>query len=400
MKQEGKRLDAAVKAAGKAIYVDDMVLPGMVYGAVVRSPHPHAEIRSISAEKAEKEAGVLGVLTWKDIPGIIAQNLERPVLCSDRVRYIGDGVALVAAETLEAARRARRAVEVEYHLLPAVLSVEAALQPQAPLIHGESNIAGSHQVKKGDIKKGFAQAEVVVQGRLTTPRVQAMAIEPEAAVAHLSENGVTVYCPCKSPFNVRRVIAETLGVSVNKVRLIQTVMGGSFGVKDYDMSVLASRAALMAHIFHRPAKIVFTREESTEEGTKRHAYQMDYKIGATRQGELTAMEIKILSDAGAYKSKSIMVGWRSAVEAAGPYRVPNVHTESTIVYTNQVYSDAMRGFGSPQVDFACEVMMDELAEKLGIDPLELRKKNALREGDTNATAQTMENVTILGVCRT
>lgn len=388
------RVDVAAKLTGSAQYTDDISFPRMVYGVMVRSDRAHADIVSIDKKGALDVPGVLGVLTYEDIPGITAHPKERPVLAKERVRFIGDGIAIVVASTERIARQAALKVNVVYKDLPAVFSVQEALKESSPVIHGDSNLEHIHTLRHGDMEKGWQDAEVIYEKTISTQRVQHAAIEPEAAVARWQEDHVELYCPPKSPFNVRRTVAETLDISINKVRLISAVVGGSFGGKDYDMSLLGSRAALAAKHFNRPCKMTYLREESIMESTKRHPYIMTYKVGATKDGRLQALQVDILSDAGAYLSKSAMVGWRSCVESSGPYLIPHVHTDVSIIYTNQIYSDSLRGFGSPQVDHGIEVVMDGLAEKLGMDPLALRQLNCLHDGDEHATSQILSGVSI------
>lgn len=389
------RVDVVEKVTGNAKYAGDLTFDNLLHLKVLRSPYPHALVKDIDIQTANKSPGVVMILTHKDIPGIACQDKERPVLAKDTVRYVGDGVALVVAENEDAAIDACKQIKVQYQELPSVFDPEAALASGAPIIHEDSNLVCHYKVRKGSSDRAFSEADLTIERTFSTHRVQHAAIEPEAAVAVSTLNGVIVYCPCKSPFNVRRVVAETLNMTVNQVRLIQTVVGGSFGGKDYDMSVMASRAALAAVLANRPCKIVYTREESTIEGTKRHPYKMTYKVGAKKNGKLTGMEISIIGDAGSYLSKSAMVAWRSAVEATGPYDIPNVKTDIKLAYTNNVYTDALRGFGSPQVDFASELIMDELAQVLNINPFELRRINALKNGSISATGQIMESVSLL-----
>ncbi|MBE3582006.1 MAG: xanthine dehydrogenase family protein [Thermoanaerobacteraceae bacterium] len=388
------RLEAEAKVTGRAKYAADLFFPGMVHLKVVRSPLPHALIKSIDASEALKVEGVLSVFTGADFPGRVAQERERPVLARDRVRYVGDGVAVVVAENEEAAEEGARRVRVEYEPLPAVLDPLEALKPDAPKVHGESNVICHHVVQRGNPEEGFAEAEVVLERTYRTHRVQHAALEVEAAVAVPEGDHMVVYCPGKSPFNARRIVAEALGWPLNRVIIRETTIGGSFGGKDYDMGVLAARAALAANRLGRPARIKLTREESTVEGTKRHPYVLKYKVGAKKDGTLCAMEVYGVADGGAYVSKTPLVTWRSAVEATGPYRIPHVQVDIYGVFTNNVYADALRGFGSPQVDFAVELLMDELAGILELDPLELRLRNGLREGDTGPTGQVMRDVSL------
>jgi CO/xanthine dehydrogenase Mo-binding subunit len=394
MFKEFTRVDGRDKVLGRAIYAEDVQQPNMVYGAMVRSPHAHARIKNIDTKRAMEMDKVIGVLTAKDIPGSAGKDKERPVLVPEIVRFVGDGVAMVVAETQTAAREAARRVEVDYELLPAVFDSVEAMKDDAPSVHGESNLEKTIQLRKGNVERAFLQADVILEKSMSTHRVQHMSLEPECATAIPRTDGVTVHCSGKSIFAVRQMIAETLGFEVENVRVISPVIGGGFGSRDYDMCVLGSRVALAATVFDRPCRLVYTREGAVSEGVKRHPYRLNYKFGAKENGRITAMKIDIVSDAGAYLSKSAIIGWRSVVDASGPYYVPNVLTNLDVVYTNNVYSDALRGFGSPQVDFACEVMMSEMAVRLGLDPLEIRRINMLRNGDLSASGQTMTGVSI------
>jgi len=391
------RADVFAKVTGRAKYANDLHYEGMLYLKVIRSPHPHARITRIVPIRAERYPGVVRVITAGDIPGIIAQPKEKPVLAADLVRYAGEGVALVASESREIAEEAAKLVEVEYEVLPAVFSPEEALDENAPKIYEEGNILYHFEVNKGDIAEGFKQADYIFEREYNTQRVQHVAVEPEAAVAVPGVDELTVYVPTNDPFNARRVITEALGVDATGVKVVLPAIGGSFGGKSYDSWVLGARAALAASITGRPCKLVYTREESIIEGTKRHPYKMKYKVGVNSAGMLTAMEIDITGDGGAYKSKSYPVASRSAVEATGPYVVPNVKTNIVMAYTNNVYSDALRGFGSPQVAFSSELIIDEIAKELKLDPVEFRKRNALKENSVSGAGQLMTEVS-LGEC--
>jgi CO/xanthine dehydrogenase Mo-binding subunit len=395
MFKEIPRVDVRAKLTGSAKYADDMTFPRMVYGAMVRSSIAHGDILSVDAKEALKQEGISGLITHEDIPGIAGKEKERPVLTKERVRFIGEGIAIVVADSQQAARDAAAKVKVTYKELPGVFDPSEAILDNLPAIHGDSNLETVITMHHGDTELGWSEADVIIEEDVSTHRVQHAAIEPESAVAVWQEDHIEIYCPPKSPFNVRRVVSETLGLSVNKVRLITSMVGGSFGGKDYDMSLLGSRVALVSRLYNRPAKMTYNREESITECTKRHPYKMHYKIGAKKDGTLTGLQLEVLSDAGAYLSKSAMVGWRSCVESSGPYLIPNVHTDVKVIYTNQTYSDSLRGFGSPQVDFGIEVVLEKLADKLGLDPLVLRKKNALKDGDEHATGQILSGVSIM-----
>lgn len=392
------RLDAYEKVTGRAKYTDDLSFPGMLYAATIHSPHPNAEILAVNAAPALAVNGVVGVYLAQDCRGSIGDAQDKPVLAEHFVRCIGDGVALVAAESEQIARAAAELVEVRYRQLPAVLDLREAVMPDAPLVHpeAESNVFYVHQVEKGDIAEGFAAADVIVEHTYTTPRYHHGAIEPDAVITAPQPDGrLAVYCCSKGAFAVRDAVAKITALPPEQIHLIHATLGGTFGGKQVDTIVLAGRSAIVTQHTGRPCKIVWSREETMAEGSKRHPFVVTYKIGAKRDGRLVAMQVTGLADGGAYKSKSAGVVRRAAVECSGPYCIPHVSIDLKGVFTNQVYCDAVRGFGSPQVYFGLESTMDVLAQRLGIEPLELRKRNALRDGDVFATGQTMHHVGIL-----
>ena len=390
------RKDVLAKVTGRAVYANDIQMPNMVFCKVVRSTIASGRIRSIDCSEAEKMPGVVRIFTAKDIPGIPNQPCDRPVICGDRVRYIGDAVALVAAETRQQADEAAKLVKVEYEELPANFDPMHALDEDAPLIHEGGNTICKWKTQRGDVESAFQKCDHIMERDYVTSRVQHVCIETEAAVAYTDPvtNEVIVRCPVNSPFVIRKTVAETLGVPYTQVRVILATIGASFGAKNYDTAMASSRAALVSTLLGRPCKVWLTREESIMEGTKRHPIHAHYKVGFNNDGKLQAMQVRLVLDGGAYKSKTFPVTTRMAIEAAGPYIVPNIDTISTSLYTNNVYSDALRGFGSPQVDFCSESLMDEIAKELDMDPVELRKKNMLYEGCTSTTGQHMTNVTL------
>lgn len=390
----GVRTDVISKVTGKAVYANDIYRENMLYIKVVHSPYAHAKIIHIDTTQAEQYPGVVRVITSDNIPGIISQPMEKPILASELVRYMGEGVALVVAESEEIAREGACLVRVEYEMLPAVFTPEEALEENAPQIYNSGNILCKYKTGKGNIDLGFKEADIIVEREYSTQRVQHVAIEPEAAIAIPDLDGLTVYVPTNDPFNARRIISETLGVDAVEVKVILPTVGGSFGGKSYDSWVLGARAALAASITGKACKITYTREESIIEGTKRHPYKLKYRVGVKSSGELTAMEIDIVGDGGAYKSKSFAVASRSCIEAAGPYIIPNVKTNIVLAYTNNVYSDALRGFGSPQVAFSSELIMDEIARELKLNPIEFRRKNVLKENSISGVGQRMRDVSI------
>src|SRR5512137_1570053 len=386
-----RRVDALGKVTGRAKFAADYNAGHQLYGQVLRSEYPHARILGIDTAKARQLEGVEAVLTARDIPGekvigIVVKN--QAILASDKVRYLGDGLALVAARTQETAEAAARLIKVDYEPLPVVSDPEAALAPDAPRIHGEDNTFVHHKVRKGEVAKGFAQADFVIERSFHTPCIEHSYLEPEAVLAEPAEHGgVVITGSVQNLFSTRRSVAAALKLDLNRVEIVQATLGGSFGGKDEVMTSMCCRAALLALATGKPVKMVNTREESMLESYKRHPYVLYYKWGAKRDGSITGMEIKCIADGGAYASMSPFVTWRSVVQATGPYRCENVKTDVYAVYTNNTYTGAMRGFGSPQVNFAIESMIDEVGEKVGKDPLEIRLQNGFKDGAVTATGQ-------------
>jgi CO/xanthine dehydrogenase Mo-binding subunit len=386
-----RRVDALGKVTGRAKFAADYNAGHQLYGKVLRSACPHARILRIDTAPAKQLEGVEAVLTAQDIPGekvfgIVVKN--QAILALDKVRYLGDGLALVAARTKEVAEDAIKHIQVDYEPLPVVSDPEAALAPDAPRIHGPDNTFVHHKVRKGNVERGFAQADFILERKFRTPCIEHSYLEPEAVLAEPAEHGgVTVIGSVQNLFSTRRSVAAELKLDLNRVEIIQATLGGSFGGKDEVMTSMCCRAALLALATGKPVKMVNSREESMLESYKRHPYVLYYKWGAKRDGSITAMEIKCVADGGAYASMSPFVTWRSVVQATGPYYCENVKTDLFAVYTNNNYTGAMRGFGSPQVNFAIEAMMDELGEKVGQDPLQIRLQNGFRDGAVTATGQ-------------
>ena len=389
------RQDAYAKITGKAKYVDDLKFSGMLYVETVRSPYAHARILDIDSLEALKCKGVVGVYTAKDVPGRNQLPKDKPVLVEEVAKYMGDGIAIVVANTKIQAMNAAKIVKIEYEELPSVYDPEEALKKGASPVHGDSNYAAEHKTIKGDIDAGFADADIIIEREYSTQRAMHAAIEPDGAIVIPKGKGLLVYCPGKGPFNIKRAVAAACGLSENQVRLIQPIIGGAFGGKDIDINIIASRAAIAAMITGRACKMVWSREEVILEGTKKHPFKLKYKVGAKKDGHITAMEINGLVDVGAYISKSQATIWRATVEATGPYNIENISTTIVGAFTNNVYSDAVRGFGSPQVDFASESLISELAKELEMNPLEIRRINAYTEGSITATCQKLKSVNLI-----
>jgi len=395
------RHDARDKVAAATAYAADWAMPGMLHAAVLRSPYPSARIVKLETAGAQRMPGVAVVLTAKDVPrntlstdvpgqttavGPLRATLY--VLALERVRHQGEPVALVAAETLEQARAAAEAIDVEYEPVPGVFGPEAALAPGAPRVHEGGNVLAEWRIARGDLAAAFARAAVVVEGEYATQLVDAASLEPEAGVAWIDSDGVITIRVSTQVIEHFRDVAEALQVPQNRVRVIGTYLGGGFGGKE-DVTVEVY-LGLLALKTGRPVRMVWTRQESLLARAKRHPYRMRYRTGALATGEIVAQQIELLADAGAYAYLSALVLLYSTVTAAGPYRAPAVRVEARVAYTNNPPTSAMRGFGAMQTVFAYESQIDQIARALGLDPVEVRRVNALRRGDSLPVGQVLE----------
>jgi len=381
------RNDAMDKVTGRLKFPGDISITGQLYAKLLWSEHPHARIH-VDTSAAEAVPGVLAVFTGKDVPcnefGLIFK--DQPVFSVTVARSVGDPLAMVVAETEEIADEARGAIRVSYEDLPVVTDPREAMKPGARLVHEHkgTNVLKSYRIRKGDVQKGFAEADVIVEDDYFTPITEQAFLQPEAGVAYIDEQGrVTVHSAGQWPHDDREQIAHALQLPVDQVRVIYTPAGGAFGGRE-DLSVQLV-LALAAWKLHRPVKMVWSREESIRGHHKRHAFYIHHKIGAKKSGELTAAEVELVADCGAYASSSTAVLANAVLLCPGPYQVPNVCVDGHVVYTNNIRAGAMRGFGAPQAVFAAELQMSKLAEKLGMDPAVLRLKNVLVEGSTLAT---------------
>jgi CO/xanthine dehydrogenase Mo-binding subunit len=382
--QRQRRRDAPDKVKGAAVYVPDLAYAGTLVAAVLRSPHAHARITELDATPARSLPGVRAVLTGADLPGenlVPLLQADWPVLAGEFVRHVGEAVALVAAEDAESARRALGAIAVEYQPLVATLDPERALAAGEVMAH--------YKIRRGEASVALSRSDlVVVEETYHTPWQSHVALETQGALAMPDgADGVVVHAALESPFTVQRAVASATGLDLNRVRVVQAVTGGGFGGKEEGAALPAAQAAVLALATGRPVRLLFSREEEMAATGKRHAARIRMKTGATRDGHLFAAEIDVLLDGGAYATVSPAVLFRSAVHAAGPYRVPNVRVDARVVRTHKVPAGSFRGLGVPQVAFAAESQMDQLAERLGLDPLELRLRNALAEGDETITGQ-------------
>lgn len=390
---------AMEKVTGELKFADDLPEEGTAFCKIIWPPFPHAEIKKIYTHEAMQVPGVIRVLTAADVPGKKTFGLihpDQPVLAVNRVRYLGDPVAIIVAESEKAAEAGRDLVRVEYTELPSLHDPEEAAADGAPELHDGGNPVCEFSLRKGSIEDGFRESAIVVEGRFTTPAVEHAYLEPEAGIAEYVDGRVTVRAGCQYPQIIRRQLAAVLDIPEEKVRVIAHPTGGAFGGKT-DISIQAL-LALAAYVTGRRVKLTLTREESLRATVKRHPMVMLYRMGFAQDGRLKAIAGDILADCGAYETLSIPVLEQTTAFSTGPYSVPNVAIRTRGVFTNNPPSSAFRGFGVPQPTFAVESLIDEAALKLGISPIEVRKLNALRPGDHTATGQVLGPDTHLVEC--
>jgi CO/xanthine dehydrogenase Mo-binding subunit len=402
--QRVKRIDAQDKVRGKALFGDDKSEPNMLYGKILYSPYAHARIVSLSTREAEKLPGVRAVVTAADAPvkphGWLIS--DEWVFARDKVRYKGDRVAAVAVEREEIAQEALSLIKVEYEPLPAVFDPEEAMKPEAVIIHedlaqykgalagkGRGNINFYCRSKVGDVEKAFQEADYIFEGTYTTPNVHQGYLEPHSALAKIDASGkVTVWVSTQGSFMHRFLLCQALGKPKDQVEVIPSVIGGGFGGKFPPL--ISHVAVLLAEKAKQPVKVTMTREEEFKYSTPRSSSKIFLKTGVKKDGTIIAREARLIYDSGAYAGMSPLTAQGSTAAACGPYRIPNARLEGYCVYTNTVSCGSYRAPGFPQVTFAIESQMDEIAEKLGIDPLELRQKNILQDGDLTFAGEKLE----------
>lgn len=396
------RPSALAKACGTAAFGADIRMPGALEIAVVRSPHAHAVIRGIDTAAAAAMPGVAGVMTAADIKGtnrIKYTVADRPILCDDTVRTLGDAVAIVAAETKEQALAAVDAVVVDYELLPVLASPEAALADGAPQIHPDlPNLCYSQPIVKGDVASAFASAAAVVEGRFRTQINHQAPLEPEVSLAYLEGEGEDAeLVVIGRSINIHLALASLqAALGWEAIRYEEAFSGGQFGIKvEVITEGIAAAAALH---FRRPVRYVPSLAESMLATSKRHPFDMGIRLAANAEGRLTALDMDITVDNGAYMSLGIVILNRALHMLTSSYFVPNIHVTSRLVYTNNPWGSAARGAGPPQTHYAVECAIDLLAEKMGIDPLEFRRRNSLRPGDTKATGHVVKEWPFPGLC--
>ena len=390
------RIDAFGKVTGQTLYPGDVNLRGQAYMKILFANRPHAIINRIDTRQAEAIDGVIAIFTARDVPvneyGLIMP--DQPVLCgpgsskpyTDRVRFVGDQVALVVAETEEIAAQARDLIVVDYEDLPLVTDMLQAMQPDATLLHLDrsSNVFCHYRIRKGDVQTAFQQADVIVEGEYRTPWQEHAYLQPEAGLAYIDEEGrVTVQVAGQWTHEDQQQIAHALALPLEQVRVIYPAIGGAFGGReDMSVQIVLALAAwrLQQRGIQRPVKIIWSREESIIGHHKRHPYILRAKWGATREGKVIAADLELIADGGAYAYTSTKVLGNATLMCTGPYEIPNVRVDSYAVYTNNLPAGAFRGFGGPQGAFEAEMQMNHLAEKLGMDPVEIRMRNVMHEG--------------------
>ncbi|MEI9804220.1 MAG: molybdopterin cofactor-binding domain-containing protein [Pseudolabrys sp.] len=394
-----RRIDAPSKVSGRLKYAGDMTLPDMLHVQVLRSPHAHARIVSIDTSAAQAMDGVEGVITSADVPGEDGFGVfvnDQPVMARGKVRYVGEAVAAVAAEDVLTAKRALAAIKVVYEQLRPVFDPDEAMRPGAPAVHdyAPDNITKHIPIRVGDVEAGFAESDLVVEETYSTQAIEHAYLEPEAGLSYVDPDGVVVVVsPSQNITHHRHMLARIIAKPISKVRFIMSPVGGGFGGKE-DM-IYQGMLALLAMKTRRPVRLVFTREESIISTAKRHPSRTSLRMGLMRDGRIRALEMRMVCDGGAYGLSTEGVMRKAAILAAGPYVIPNVKVDTYGIYTNNTPSGAFRSFGALQTAFATESHLDICAEKLGIDPFEIRRINAMRDGATTHTKARLGSVSLM-----
>ncbi|MBI4320624.1 MAG: molybdopterin-dependent oxidoreductase [Chloroflexi bacterium] len=394
------RIEGPAKAIGRVQYTADMSLPGMLHGKVLRSSVPHARILAVDVSRAMRLPGVKAVITGQDTPkkrfGILPKSAaDEYALAVDKVRFVGDAVAAVAAIDEDTAEEALRLIRVEYQELPAVFDPLEALQPGAPAIHDyegvANNVSAEYNWEFGDVEKAFAQAYHVREETFVTQAQAHAPLEPHACLADYRPDGfLTLWTPAQIPFFLRRNVAKTMDMPESRVRIVKPCVGGGFGSK-VDMFALQFSAAALSKLTGRPVRIEYSLEELLTATRHRHPYIVTLKMGVSSDGTFLAQHARVIADGGAYNSTGPLAIFLSGSILNIPYRIPTVKYEVKRVYTNKPVSGALRGHGSPQVHFAADCLIDTIAADLGIDPVEIRLKNALHPGDRTANGLDIES---------
>ncbi|MGB8981077.1 MAG: molybdopterin cofactor-binding domain-containing protein, partial [Anaerolineales bacterium] len=403
------RIDARDKVTGATVYTDDLQFGNaLLHARIKRSPHPHAFIKKIDVSKAQALPGVKAIVTGKDFPGYIGLYLQdRFIFCRDRVRYVGDPVAGVAAVSEEIAQKALDLIEVEYEVLPPVLDPEFGVSPEAPILHPDlekyvvagfifpeagTNISNHFKLRKGNVDTAWDKCAAVVERSYRIPHIQHVPLEPHIAISKVDEKGeVTLWTSSQSPFAQRNLIAQSLGLSQSDMRVISPAVGGGFGGKA-GVSMESLAVAIAMKVKGHPVKVRLTREEEFYTAFVRQGLVAHFKMGCDKDGRLLAMENRFYWDGGAYTEYGVNIARAAGYSCTGPYEVPNVKGDSYCVYTNHPVGGPMRGFGMPEMHSGLEQCIDELAGQIGMDAVEFRKLNCLKTGSILATGGKMHPI--------
>jgi CO/xanthine dehydrogenase Mo-binding subunit/aerobic-type carbon monoxide dehydrogenase small subunit (CoxS/CutS family) len=394
-----RRIDTPSKVSGRLKYAGDMVMPGMLHVQVLRSPHAHARVVRVDTSAAGAMDGVEGIITSADVPGEDGFGVfvnDQPIMARGKVRYVGEAIAAVAAVDLLTAKRALAAIKAEYEPLPAVFDADDAVRDGAPVIHdyAPDNITKHIPIRVGDVEKGFAASDLVVEETYSTQPIEHAYLEPEAGLAYVDHDDVvTIVSPSQNITHHRHMLSRIIAKPISKVRFIMSPVGGGFGGKE-DM-IYQGMLALLAMKTRAPVRLVFTREESIISTAKRHPSRTTLRMGLTRDGRILASHMTMVCDGGAYGLSTEGVMRKAAILGAGPYAIPNVRVDTYGIYTNNTPSGAFRSFGALQTQFATESHLDICAERLGLDPFAIRRINAMRDGAVTHTRQKLGSVSLL-----
>ena len=377
-------MDAREKTLGYGEYVDDMEVEGLLHASAVRSKYPRAKVLSIDIEKAKAGPGIVDIFTAADIPGDIkvghlVQDWDTMIPVGSITHYLGDAIALVVGENLDAVEKAKKLVKVAYEELPFVSNPHEAMKEDAPLVHRSGNLLAHKHVSRGNAKEAIANAKYVYTEEFHTPWTEHAFLEPECAIGMPYEDGVLIYSTDQGTYATQHECAEMLGLPNEKVRVVNKLVGGGFGGKE-DMTV-QHLGALLTYITKKPVKMKLSRAESLLVHPKRHPFYMDMTMGCDENGNIMGVKAKVASDTGAFASLGGPVLERACTHAAGPYHYENFEIEGTAYYTNNPPAGAFRGFGVTQTCFATETLLNMMADEVGITPWEIRYRNAIRPGE-------------------
>jgi CO/xanthine dehydrogenase Mo-binding subunit len=385
------RIDAHAQVSGEIVYGDDLSREDMLYAKVLRSPYVHANIISIDISEALNYPGVISVITAKDIPNNIwgFSHIDKPMLCDTKVRQYGDPVAAVAAISPSIAEESLRLIDVTYEPKLAVFDPIEAMREDSPKVHEQGNVAFQMKIRQGDIDKGWQESAIIIEEEYRTQRVHAGQMEPHAMLVEPGQNGaLVVYSSSQRVFRFRQDLCYILGMPEEKILVFSPPVGGGFGAKT-EITV-EPLACIFVQRTGRPVKMNFSREEEFTSAPIRHPLVARYKSGVARDGHIVARKVNLIFDTGAYVSQGQSVLAKATINCIGPYEVPNIWVDSSLVYTNGNFGSAIRGFGVPQIAFAYESHTESLAHAIRMDPLEFRKLNYLKNGSMLATGQVLE----------